>query len=415
MAHIENLLNQIYGMWLMLGNINQIYQNVLNRIDIGREYSDDELYEVIDECILSARSNKYLLSDKIAARRDIFDRIRGYGILQELLDDKDISEIMINGISNIFVEKNGVIYRTDKRFDNEEQLNDLIQKIVSKVNRRVNESCPISDSRLEDGSRINIVLKPVAINGPIITIRKFPSEKMTMEKLIELGAIDRDIADKLKMFVECGYNIFISGGTSSGKTTFLNALSDFVPKNERIITIEDSAELQINGVDNLVSLEVKQGNAEGDNAISIRDLIKSSLRMRPDRIIVGEVRGAEALDMIQSMNTGHSGSLSTGHANSARDMLARIETMVLMGTDMPIPAIRGQIASALDLIIHLERLADKSRKVVEITEVLDYQDGVIKTNDLYIYDFKEQKLTRTDNEFVNRYKLNSVSKGEVDV
>ena len=305
MAHIENLLNQIYGMWLMLGNINQIYQNVLNRIDIGREYSDDELYEVIDECILSARSNKYLLSDKIAARRDIFDRIRGYGILQELLDDKDISEIMINGISNIFVEKNGVIYRTDKRFDNEEQLNDLIQKIVSKVNRRVNESCPISDSRLEDGSRINIVLKPVAINGPIITIRKFPSEKMTMEKLIELGAIDRDIADKLKMFVECGYNIFISGGTSSGKTTFLNALSDFVPKNERIITIEDSAELQINGVDNLVSLEVKQGNAEGDNAISIRDLIKSSLRMRPDRIIVGEVRGAEALDMIQSMNTGH--------------------------------------------------------------------------------------------------------------
>ena len=217
------------------------------------------------------------------------------------------------------------------------------------------------------------------------------------------------------MFVECGYNIFISGGTSSGKTTFLNALSDFVPKNERIITIEDSAELQINGVDNLVSLEVKQGNAEGDYAISIRDLIKSSLRMRPDRIIVGEVRGAEALDMIQSMNTGHSGSLSTGHANSARDMLARIETMVLMGTDMPIPAIRGQIASALDLIIHLESLADKSRKVVEITEVLDYQDGVIKTNDLYIYDLKEQKLTRTDNEYVNRYKLISVSKGEVDV
>lgn len=298
---------------------------------------------------------------------------------------------MINGPDSIFIEKKGRIEKVLTKFESQERLADIIQKIVSNVNRRVNESSPIVDSRLKDGSRVNVVLPPIALNGPVVTIRKFPDKRLTMESLIELGAITEDVAEFLRILVISGYNIFISGGTGSGKTTFLNALSNFIPKTERIITIEDSAELQLQDIDNLVRLEARQANAEGENGVSIRDLIKSSLRMRPDRIVVGEVRGEEALDMLQAMNTGHDGSLSTGHANNPIDMLNRLETMVLMGVDMPISAIRGQIAAGIDIIVHLGRLRDQSRKVLEVVEVLEYNNNVIGTN--LLYKFKENKLS----------------------
>lgn len=292
---------------------------------------------------------------------------------------------MINGPDNIFIEKNGSINKIDESFTSGERLADIIQKIVSDVNRRVNESSPIVDSRLKDGSRVNVVLPPIALNGPVVTIRKFPEKRLTMSSLIEIGALTNEVAEFLRILVVSGYNIFISGGTGSGKTTFLNALSNYIPTSERIITIEDSAELQLQNIDNLVRLEARQANAEGENGISIRDLIKSSLRMRPDRIVVGEVRGEEALDMLQAMNTGHDGSLSTGHANSPEDMLSRLETMVLMGVDMPISAIKGQIAAGIDIIVHLGRLRDRSRKVLEIVEVLDYRDNLIITKPLYVF------------------------------
>ena len=303
--------------------------------------------------------------------------------MQELTDDPKVTEIMINGYDHIFLERAGRLYRWDKKFESKEKLEDVIQQIVAKCNRTVNEASPIVDARLENGSRVNIVLQPVALNGPIVTIRRFPERPFLMDDLMGFGAINEEAVDFLRKLVIAGYNIFISGGTGSGKTTFLNALSDFIPKGERIITIEDSAELQIVGVDNLVRLETRNANVEGCSEITIRDLIKSSLRMRPDRIIVGEVRGAEAIDMLQALNTGHDGSLSTGHANSAADMLARLETMILMGMDLPIPAIRGQLASGIDIIVHLGRLRDKSRKVLEIAEVLDYEDGEIKLQPLY--------------------------------
>ncbi|MCI5602820.1 MAG: Flp pilus assembly complex ATPase component TadA, partial [Clostridiales bacterium] len=302
----------------------------MEKIDVSIEISDDKVKEIVDEVILEYGNEKGLsVREKYRLQKEIYDSIRGLDILEELLEDKNITEIMINGPDNIFIEKDGRIEKYNNRFSSKEKLVDIIQQIVSGVNRRVNESSPIVDSRLSDGSRVNVVLNPVAINGPVVTIRKFPEYSITMKKLIEIGSISLNVADFLKILVNAKYNIFISGGTGSGKTTFLNVLSNYIPGDERIITIEDSAELQIQSVDNLVRLEVRQANDEGENGIDIRDLIKSSLRMRPDRIIVGEVRGAEALDMLQAMNTGHDGSLSTGHANSPKDMLNRLETMVL--------------------------------------------------------------------------------------
>ena len=346
--------------------------------------------------------------------RLVFSSIRGLGILDEILADDSITEVMINGPDRIFVEHAGRLYRLNKKFDNERQLEDIIQKIVGKAGKEVNQANPIVDTRLPDGSRVNVVLPPVSLSGPIVTIRKFSKTPMTVEMLLKYGSLTREAAAFLEKLVRAKYNIFISGGTGSGKTTFLNALSNFIPRDERIITIEDSAELQIKNIENLVSLETRNANTSGRGEISIRDLIRSALRMRPERIVVGEVRGAEALDMLQAMNTGHDGSLSTGHANSTRDMLSRLETMVLQGNDgLPLPAIRQQIASALDIIIHLSRLRDKSRRTMEITEVLGYENGEIQLNPLFV--FKETEgstlekveghLVRTGNPLRNDYKL----------
>lgn len=330
------------------------------------------------------------VNKRCEVKKELYDSIRGMDILEELLEDKDITEIMINGYRDIFIEKYGCIERYSGSFSSKERLEDVIQQMVSGVNRRVNEASPIVDSRLNDGSRVNVVLCPIALNGPIVTIRKFPKQRITMEKLIEIGSVTKEAAEFLRLLVISGFNIFISGGTGSGKTTFLNALSNFIPSDERVITIEDSAELQLQNIENLVKLEARQANVEGENGISIRELIKSSLRMRPDRIVVGEVRGAEALDMLQAMNTGHDGSLSTGHANSPKDMLSRLETMVLMGMDMPLSAIKSQIASGIDIIVHLGRLRDKSRKVLEIVEVTGYGNMEILTN--VLYKFEETKF-----------------------
>lgn len=346
--------------------------------------------------------------------RLVFSSIRGLGILDEILADDSITEVMINGPDNIFVEHAGRLYRLNKKFDNERQLEDIIQKIVGKAGKEVNQANPIVDTRLPDGSRVNVVLPPISLSGPIVTIRKFSKTPMTVDMLLKYGSLTREAAAFLEKLVRAKYNIFISGGTGSGKTTFLNALSNFIPRDERIITIEDSAELQIKNIENLVSLETRNANTSGRGEISIRDLIRSALRMRPERIVVGEVRGAEALDMLQAMNTGHDGSLSTGHANSTRDMLSRLETMVLQGNDgLPLPAIRQQIASALDIIIHLSRLRDKSRRTMEITEVLGYENGEIQLNPLFV--FKETEgstlekveghLVRTGNPLRNDYKL----------
>ena len=305
------------------------------------------------------------------------------GILDELLEDEDITEIMINSHNSIFIEKKGHIYETEGQFDSPERLNDIIQQIVSRNNKRINESSPIADTRLSDGSRVNIVLPPVAIDGAVVTVRKFPRERVDMKRLIELKSITKEAADFLEKLVVSGYNIFICGGTGSGKTTFLNVLSDYIPGEERVITIEDSAELQLKNIKNIVRMEARQANTEGENEITIRDLIRTSLRMRPDRIIVGEVRGKEAIDMLQAMQTGHDGSMSTGHSNNTKDMLNRLETMVLMGMDIPMNAIRSQIASAIDIIVHLGRLRDRTRKVLKIDEVLDCVNGEIKLNPLF--------------------------------
>ena len=357
--------------------------------------------------------------DKAIIVEQVFGMYRGLGILDTILMDETITEVMINGPENIFVEKNGRVQRLEQKISSDEeegkvQLRKIIHRIVDICGREVNESSPIVDARLKDGSRVNIVLSPIALDGDTVTIRKFSKKPMSIERLIAYGSITEDIAYKLRLLVKAKYNIFISGGTGSGKTTFLNALSNYIPYDERVITIEDSAELQITGVDNLVSLETKQANAEGKGAITIKDLIKSSLRMRPERIVVGEVRGEEALDMLQAMNTGHDGSLSTGHANSAKDMLTRIETMVLQGASgLPLDAVRRQISSALDIIVHLSRMRDHSRKVVEITEVLGYENNEIKLNTLYKYEEDEKstlehvsgELKRTNNPMKNSDKL----------
>lgn len=362
----------------------ELKEEIYSRLDIGTEISDEQLYAVVDECIFEkSRSRVIAISKREKLRARLFNAIKKLDILQELLEDDDITEIMINGCNDIFVEKNGRITRCDIVFESRERLTEVAQKIAAMSNRIVNEARPIVDTRLEDGSRVNIVLPPAAIDGPVITIRKFYDEPLTIEKLISINSISKEAAEFLKKAVEARYNIFISGGTGSGKTTFLNALSNFIPKDERVITIEDSAELQIKGVNNLVRLEARNANAKGENEITIRDLIKSSLRMRPDRIIVGEVRGAEAIDMLQAMNTGHDGSLSTGHSNSTADMLSRLETMVLMGMQLPLDAIRKQIGSAIDIIVQLGRLRDKTRKVLEITEVYTDENGLVRLSQLY--------------------------------
>lgn len=364
----------------------KLKQAVQERISLLREMTDEEIRELIDQVIIQ-KGREYGLAyeQKKTLSKELFYAIRKLDILEELTSDPGVTEIMINGIDNIFIERSGRLTQWEKTFESKEKLEDVIQQIVAKCNRTVNEASPIADARLENGARVNIVLAPVALNGPIVTIRKFPEHPIQMKDLLAFGAISEEAVNFLKNLVIAGYNIFISGGTGSGKTTFLNALSDYIPKDERIITIEDSAELQILGVPNLVRMETRNANVEGCEPISIRDLIKSSLRMRPDRIIVGEVRGGEAIDMIQALNTGHDGSLSTGHANSAKDMLSRLETMVMMAMDLPLAAIRGQIASGIDIIVHLGRLRDKSRKVLEIVEVLGYEDNEIKTSILYAF------------------------------
>ncbi|MDM8126304.1 CpaF family protein [Mediterraneibacter glycyrrhizinilyticus] len=369
-----------------------LYEKVMLRLDMTRETGEEELQEIILTVIEEAAEEEFLpLSEKIRISRELFNAFRRLDILQDLIEDDSITEIMVNGTENIFYEKGGRLYRTDRHFISEERLCDVIQQIVGETNRYVNESSPVVDARLRDGSRVNVVLKPVAVNGPIMTIRKFPSEAITMEQLIRMGSLTREAAEFIRQLVEAKYNIFVSGGTGAGKTTFLNAMSDYIPKEERIITIEDNAELQIQGVDNLVRLEARGANLEGEGAVTIRDLIRSALRMRPDRIIVGEVRGEETVDMISSaMLNGHSGSMSTGHANNPADMLHRLETMMMMGIDLPLQAIQRQIASALDIIIHLGRLRDKSRRVLKIEEVLDCMDGRIRTETLY--EFREEGM-----------------------
>lgn len=364
-------------------------ERIQEQIDLTREVSDEEILELIDTTIIDYSKQKYIsLNHKNIYRMELFNSIRKLDILQELVDDPEVTEIMVNGTENIFVEKKGYIHTWNKTFLSKEKLEDVIQQIVSRSNRIVNEASPIVDARLENGSRVNVVLSPVAVNGPIVTIRRFPEHPITMEDLISWNTITKEVSVFLEKLVIAGYNIFISGGTGSGKTTFLNVLSGYIPKDNRVITIEDSCELQIRKIPNIVRLEARNANVEDKNEITIRDLIKSALRMRPDRIIVGEVRGSEAIDMLQSLNTGHDGSLSTGHANSPKDMLSRIETMVLMGMDLPISAVRRQIASGIDIIVHLGRLRDKTRKVLEVVEILAYENGEIITNQLY--SFQEQ-------------------------
>ena len=379
------------------------------------QINDDELEEKIEEIVLSRIGDMYCsIEQRVSIVQQVYSSIRGFGLLDSIISDDTITEVMINGPDNVFIEQNGRLFKMDKHFESQRKLEDVIQRIVGLAGREVNQANPICDTRLPDGSRVNVVLPPIALCGPTLTIRKFSKTPMTIEKLIQYGSITQEIADKLEILVRAKYNIFISGGTGSGKTTFLNALSNYIPKDERVITIEDSAELQITGVDNLVSLETRNANTSGAGQITIRDLIKSSLRMRPERIIVGEVRGGEALDMLQAMNTGHDGSLSTGHANSTQDMLSRLETMVLQGAEgLPLEAIKQQIASAVDIIIHLSRLRDKSRKTMEITEVVGVENGQIILNPLYKFEEDDNStlekvsgsLKRTENKMINDFKL----------
>lgn len=361
-----------------------IRNELTEELDFSTEIADADVENLIDEKISEASKTTYLsLTQRMELSKELFYAIRRLDVLQDLIADETVTEIMVNGADCIFVERRGTLSRYERHFESREKLEDVIQQIIAGSNRVVNESMPIVDARLPNGARVNVVLSPVALNGPILTIRRFPDNPILMKDLLQFHSITEEAAEFLKKLVTAGYNIFISGGTGSGKTTFLNALSQFIPKEERIITIEDSAELQIQGIENLVRMETRNANVKGCEPISIRDLIKTSLRMRPDRIIVGEVRGSEAIDMLQALNTGHDGSLSTGHANSSRDMLSRLETMVLMGMELPLAAIRRQIASGIDIIVHLGRMRDRTRKVLEIVEILDYQDGEIKCAPLF--------------------------------
>ena len=364
--------------------MEQIRRNVLAQLDMSREQEEEELLAIIDEEICREAKKRVIpLNWRRELRMQVFHSLRKLDVLQELLNQDDITEIMVNGAEHIFYEKGGEILAWDKSFSSSEKLEDIIQQMVSSHNRVINEAEPIADTRLPDGSRVNVVLPPVAINGPAVSIRKFPKDPILMEQMIEGQSISRECAEFLEKLVRAGYNIFISGGTGSGKTTFLNALSEFIPKQERVITIEDSAELQIQGIANLVRMETRNAGVEGTLAITIRDLIRTALRMRPDRLIIGEVRGAECLDMLQAMNTGHDGSLSTGHANNCEDMISRMETMVLMGMELPLLAIRAQIAAGVDIMVHLGRLRDRTRRLLSIVEVDKLQEGVICLNPLY--------------------------------
>ncbi len=396
----------------------QVRDKVLQGFDYSEKISDEALLEEIDRVVsVEARTTFLPVEEREELRNSVYNSIRGLDILEELLCREDVTEIMVNGENDIFLESGGTLKKWDKAFESGNKLNDIIQQIVADANRVVNEASPIVDARLKDGSRVNVILPPVALNGPIVTIRKFAKDPFTMEKLIGLGAISEEAADSLRRFVIAGYNIFVCGGTGSGKTTFLNALSDFIPQDERIITIEDSAELKINNIKNLVRLEVRNKNSKECTEVTIRDLIKAALRMRPDRIIVGEVRGPEVIDMLQAMNTGHDGSLSTGHGNSVPDMLDRLETMMLMGMDIPLAAVRKQVASAIDIMVHLGRLRDGSRKVLEISEVVGMNEGDIELNPLYVFKEDEDivengdgiavvgELKRTANPLVKRGKL----------
>lgn len=394
----------------MGGLKKEIRRRILESLTFERQMPDEELAELIDEEILNFSGGGLRLQERLLLQKELFDSFRRLDILQELVDDPEITEIMVNGPEEIFVESKGRIRRWEKRFESKEQLLDLIQQIVSSVNRIVNTSSPIADARLADGSRVHVVLEPVALDGPILTIRKFP-EPVTMEKLLSYGSISEEAAVFLQKLVEARYNIFVSGGTGAGKTTFLNALSEFIPSGERVITIEDSAELRLRHIENLVRLETREANAEGQGAIGIGILIRAALRMRPDRILIGEVRGKEALDLLQAMNTGHDGSFSTGHANSPRDMLARLETMVLMAAELPLPAIRSQIASAVDIMVHVARLRDKSRKVTAIEEVDRYENGEIILNSLYR--FQEHEKGGEKNEASRRVEGSLEKTGEL--
>lgn len=360
---------------------------VQERMDYGRDMTDEEVEETIDEVLLEQEGlSVYPVGLRRKLKKELFDSLRRLDVLQFFVEDNTITEIMINGRDNIFVERAGRIEQLDVEFESMEKLQDVIQQIVAGCNRVVNEASPIVDARLPDGSRVNVVMNPIALNGPIVTIRRFPADPFTMEQLIENTTISAEAAVFLEKLVRAKYNIFISGGTGSGKTTFLNVLSGYIPSDERVITIEDSAELQLQGIPNLVRLETRNSNVEGCREIGIRELILSSLRMRPDRIIVGEVRGAEAIDMMQCLNTGHDGSMSTGHANSGVDMLQRLQNMVLMGVNLPLPAIKQQIASGIDIIVHLGRLRDGSRRVLEILEIMGCEDNEIKVNPLYLFE-----------------------------
>lgn len=377
---------------------------LMEKLDMSREMTDREILDEIDQLILNRMRDSYIsLNEKLQLRQELFYSVRKLDVLQELIEDETVTEIMVNGPDAIFVERGGRLGKWDKSFTSREKLEDVIQQIAGRCNRVINESMPIVDARLENGARVNAVISPVALNGPILTIRRFPDTPITMDRLIALGSLTCECARFLKALVRARYSIVIGGGTGSGKTTFLGALSDYIPEDERIITIEDNAELKIQGVENLVRLEAKMANMEGAVSVSIRDLIKTALRMRPDRIVVGEVRGGEAVDMLQALNTGHEGSLSTAHANSARDMLSRLETMTLMGVDLPLEAIRRQIASGVDILIHLGRMRDKTRKVLEITEVCGYEKNEIITRTLFR---REEDLGLVQvSELLNREKL----------
>lgn len=364
--------------------VSELRDRIRAGLDYGGAVSDDELLRRTEAVVLDwCERHPLAASEKAALVRRLYHSFRGLDIIQPLMDDPDVSEIMINGHRAIFVERGGQISRLPEAFESRERLEDLIQNVVGQVNRIVNASSPIVDARLKDGSRVHVVLPPVALAGPCVTIRKFPDKPLTMERLVELGTLTEEAARFLRELVQAKYNLFVSGGTGTGKTTFLGALSRHIPPDERIVTIEDSAELQIRTVPNLVSLETRNANTEGKGEITIRDLIRASLRMRPNRIIIGEVRGAEAFDMLQALNTGHEGSISTGHGNSAKDMMSRLESMVLSGAELPLPVIRSQLASAIDIVVHLSRFRDKTRKVMEISEVAGVEQGEIRLNPLY--------------------------------
>lgn len=408
----DDIIEKIY---VIAEEVRKELNSITGNID------DDVVIEVVQKYVLEAEETRELsLNQKKRIAEGVFNSLRReLDFLETYLDDPQISEIMVNGRKDIFIEKNGRIMKVPEYFPNDKALEDVIMRIGAGIHREINEMNPILDARLPDGSRVHAVYKNIAINGPTLNIRRFPNKRISMTELIRLGSITEEAADFLKDLVVCGYNIFLSGGTSSGKTTFLNALSDFIPSDERVIVIEDSAELQLDGIENLVRMETKNANIQGMGEITMRHLIKASLRMRPDRIIVGEVRGAEVVDMVQSMSTGHSGSLSTGHSNSAEGMLSRLETMFLTASDFPIDAVRGQIASALDFIIHMSRMKDRSRKIMEITEVVGYREGQIRLNPIFRYRMHEEngvrtgRLERTGNSVINTEKLELKGDGSI--